>query len=229
VVASNESTTDIPIEMQTALESLIKNAKPSRGGLSVLDLVVRKPKGDRLRPYRDFVVPREKAQSNPRNLINRGRSIARFTRRNDPTSLKVTKGFEPDFKNGIVERSRSRSGLYGGVLRRFRILSVNRQVQYYFFAGKKHVWLMPPQAITTDFSNYGVRTVDVVADDDLCIPGYEYHHYEDTPDGPELYSQIPSGFAGETCPYDEDKADASPWLDRIPMIRAFRRQVLGPA
>ncbi len=226
VVASNESTTDIPVEMQSALELLIRNAKPSRGGLSVLDLVVRKPPGDRLRPYRDFIAPRQKAQSNPGNLINRGRSVARFTRRNDPTSLKIVAGYEPDFKNGIIERTRTRSGLYGGVLRRFRILSVNREIQYYFFAGKKHVWLMPPQATTTALSSYGVRTVDVVADDDLFIPGYEYHHYEDSSDGPVLYSQIPPGFAGEVCPYDEDKADASPWLDRIPLIKQFRRQVL---
>jgi hypothetical protein len=46
-------------------------------------------------------------------------------------------------------------------------------------------------------------------------------------DPPALYSQIPVGFAGETSPVDELRADASPWLDRVPVIRDFRRRVLG--
>ena len=43
----------------------------------------------------------------------------------------------------------------------------------------------------------------------------------------ELYTQIPTGFAGEVCELDDAKADASPWLDQIPMIKEFRRKVLG--
>ena len=108
----------------------------------------------------------------------------------------------------------------------FRILSSNRKVQYYFIAGPKHAWIIPPQALTTELSSYGVRTISVVADDDLFIPGYEYHHYEETNNGVELYSQIPKGFAGEICPVDDAKADASPWLNQIPVIREFRRVVL---
>ena len=170
--------------------------------------------------------PREKAAANPRNLINGGRSIARFRRKNDPTSLVFTKGFEPDFDKGVIEKSDSVSKLYGGNLQRFRILSVNRKIQFYFVAGPRHAWMFPPQALTTELSSYGVRTIDVVADDDLFIPGWEYHHYEETKNGVKLYSQIPDGFAGETCPVDDAKADASPWLDQIPVIRKFRREVL---
>ena len=224
MVESQEATTDLPLEMQTAVESLVAYARKPRGSVEILELVLKK--SNRVEPFRDFTDPREKAQSNPKNLINRGNSIASFSRQNDPASLRIAKGFQPDFKNGIVERSHFKSRIYGGKLIRCRVLSQNQLVQYLFFAGPHHVWIIPPQATTTELSSYGVRTIDVVADDDLFIPGYEYHHWEETPNGPELYSQIPAGFVGETCPYDEAKADASPWLNKIPVIKRFRKEVL---
>ncbi|MFK7765848.1 MAG: hypothetical protein AB8B55_01310 [Mariniblastus sp.] len=226
MVVSAEATTDLPTEMQTAVESLIKLSPKPPSAKGILDLVLKRAANDRVEPYQEFVAPRRLAQSNQQNLINRNRSIARFTRRNDPHSLKFTAGFEPDFKNGIIEASKSKSRLYGGTLRRFRILSSNRQVQYFFIAGATHVWIFPPQATTTELSSFGVRTIDVIADDDLFIPGYEYHHFEETKNGPELYSQIPPGYAGEVCAADDAKADASPWLNEIPIIQAFRREVL---
>ena len=227
MIVSNEATTDLPLEMQTAVEGLLGFLKRPMNGKGILDLVLRKSPGDRIEPYRDFVAPREYAASNPKNLIHRGRNVLRFARRHVPESLKIVKGFEPDFQSGIIERGASKSRLYGGRLQRFRVLSTNKKVHYYFFAGAKHVWTAPPQALTTELSSYGVRTIDVVADDDLFIPGYEYHHYEETARGLELYSQIPAGFVGEECPLDDAKADASPWLDRIPLIQRFRKEVLG--
>lgn len=228
MVESIESTTDLPLEMQSAVEGLLGLASKTRkGSEKMLQWILRQGPSDRVEPYHDFVAPRQKAAANPRNLINRGRPVAWFSNTSDPTSLKFTRGFEPDFSNGIVERSTSRSKLYGGKLRRFRILSTNEKIQYYFIAGPKHVWIIPPQATTTQISSYGVRTIDVIADDDLFIPGWEYHHFEETQDGLELYSQIPPGFAGEVCPHDDAKADASPWLDQIPIIQQFRRDVLN--
>lgn len=226
MIVSNEATTDLPLEMQTAVEGLLEYSRRPMNGKGILELVLRKSPDDRIQPYRDFTAPRRLAAANPKNLIYRGRRIARFTRRHVPESLKVVKGFEPDFLNGIIERGHSQSRLYGGKLLRFRILSSNRKIQYYFFAGAKHVWIAPPQALTTQLSSFGVRTVDVGADDDLFIPGYEYHHYEETRNGLELYSQIPEGFVGEICEIDDAKADASPWLDRLPWVQQFRQQVL---
>ena len=115
------------------------------------------------------------------------------------------------------------SSLYGGPVRRFRILSRNRLVQYLFMAGPRHVWIIPPQATTTELSSFGVRTIDVAIDDDLCVPGWEYHG------GADDLDQIPRGYAGERNPRDPSRADASPWLDRLPVIRAFRRAVLARA
>ena len=55
---------------------------------------------------------------------------------------------------------------------------------------------VPPQALTTELSSFGVRTIDVEAADDLCVPAMEYHYLDDWEDPPVLYSQIPAGFAG---------------------------------
>ena len=128
--------------------------------------------------------------------IHGGRSIARFTRKHDPTSLRFVAGYEPDFEAGILEVASSQSRLYGGEVERFRILSRNRKIQYLFLASPRHAWIVPPQATTTELSSYGVRTIDVVADEDLFVPGYEYHYVDTDEDPPVLVSQIPAGFVG---------------------------------
>jgi hypothetical protein len=222
-----ESTTDLPLEMQTALETINRKCRHPLTDEDALFLVLRGAPSSRTAAYRDFTEPRRRAQADRRNLIHGGRSIARFTRKNDPTSLVIVRGFEPDFAKGIVETSESKSAMYGGMLQRFRILSRNRKVQYLFIAGPKHAWIIPPQATTTELSSYGVRTVDVVADDDLFVPGFEYHYFDEAVDASEHFSQIPEGFAGAMCEHDDDRADASAWLDQIPIIREFRRKVLG--
>ena len=67
------------------------------------------------------------------------------------------------------------------------------------------------------------------ADDDLFVPGYEYHFVDPNQDPPALYSQIPEGWAGPASELDDARADASPWLDRIPIVEAFRKKVLRPS
>ena len=141
-------------------------------------------------------------------------------------ALRFTAGFEPDLRKGILEVSSSTSRLYGGRLRRYRILSKNREVQYLFMAGSKHVWIIPAQATTTELSSYGVRTIDVDADEDLFIPGFEYQEGYGPQDVRSVLHQIPEGFAGAANELDPSRADASRWLDRLPVIREFRRLVL---
>ena len=123
--------------------------------------------------------------------MNGGRPIAWFERRNDPSSLCFADGFAPDFAR-VVDVARSASRMYGGAIRKLRILSKNRRVQYQFVAGPRHVWIIPAQALTTELSSYGARTIDVIADEDLFVPGYEYHYLERG----ELYTQIPRGLRG---------------------------------
>jgi hypothetical protein len=117
------------------------------------------------------------------------------------------------------------SRLYGGEIRKFRILSTNRTIQYQFVAAPRQVWIVPPQALTTELSSFGVRTIDVNADDDLFVPGYEYHFLDDSLDPPELYSQIPAGFAGGISEVDPARADASPWNERLPVLQEFRKAI----
>ena len=78
---SAESTTDLPLEIQTALETLSRKVQRVLYDEVALDLVLRRGGLDRLEPYRDFTEPRRRASANPRNLINKGESIARFIRK----------------------------------------------------------------------------------------------------------------------------------------------------
>ena len=178
---------------------------------------------NRMAPYADFTGPRRRAMSDPRNRVNRGRPIARFARASDPSSLRFVKGYEPDFGRGVLEVHKLESRMYGGLIRKHRILSRNRRIQYQFIAGPRQVWIVPPQALTTELSSYGVRTVDVEAPEDLCVPGYEYHYL----DGDELHTQIPEGFAGAPSEVDPSRADAAAWLDQLPVIREFRKALLS--
>jgi hypothetical protein len=223
---SNEGTTDLPLEIQTALEEVCHAAKPIPKDEVAVAMVLRRGPDSRVAPYRDFAGPRQRAAADRRNLVNGGRPVAHFTRHGDPRSLKFVRGFEPDFRRGVVEESASTSRLYGGPLRRFRIVSTNKEAQYLFIAGPRQVWIASCQATTTELMSFGVRTVDVVVDEDLLIPGYEYHFMDDSEDPPELVSQVPEGFAGAVSEVDASRVDTSAWLDRLPVIRRFRR-VLG--
>ncbi len=221
---SHESTTDLPLEVQDAFEQQNRGAKLVRYDPDAVPRVLRRAPDDRISAYSSFTAPRRRARANPRNLVNGGRPVARFARTGDPTSLRFARGFEPDFSRGVLEENVLHSSLYGGPVRRFRILSRNRRIQYLFMAGPRHVWIIPPQATTTELSSFGVRTIDVAVDDDLCVPGWEYHGGAD--EGLAGLDQIPPGYAGERHPRDPSRADASPWLERLPVIRAFRRSVL---
>jgi len=216
---SAEETTNLPYEMQAAMDDVSHRSPKSRRDPNILFLILRNAPSDRVWPYRDFEAPREKAMSKPSNRINNNEPIAWFTRANDPTSLKIAGGFEPDFRKP-VDMSRSRSTFYGGDIRKLRFASRNRQVQYLFVQGPQHVWIIHPQALTVELSSYGLRTVDVNADDDISIPGYEFF---DNDGSGEIDDQIPAGFAGDVCPYDPDRADASPWNHRLQIVKAFRR------
>ncbi|MEE2673956.1 MAG: hypothetical protein VX466_09180 [Myxococcota bacterium] len=223
---SAEQTTDLPIEVQPALEELCRRPRRIPTDVAALGLVLRRAPDARLDPYHDFSAPRRRAREDRRNLVNGGRRVAWFTRAGQPESLRFAKGFEPDLGRGVLHHSVIRSRLYGGRVDRYRILSTNRRIQYEFMAGPRNVWIVPAQATSSELSTYGVRTIDVVAADDLYVPGYEYHYMDETVDPPELVTQIPAGFAGAANPLDESRADASPWLDRLPIVKAFRRKIM---
>lgn len=215
---SAEETTNLPYEMQAALDDVSQRGPRARTDERVLFLFLRNAPSDRLRPYHDFEAPRQRASKLPANRINNNRPIAWFTDDHDPESLQIEPGYEPDFQ-AVIDVSDSRSMMYGGDIRKYRIASRNRRIQYLFVAGPHHVWLVHPQSVTVELSSYGLRTIDVIADEDLSIPGYEFF---DNAGGGEVDDQIPPGFAGPVCPFDVDRADASPWNERLPVVRAFR-------
>lgn len=218
-----EETTNLPLEIQGALDGLSRLPEKIVRDERAIDLVLRRAPDDRVEPYADFTKARREAASEKRNLVNGGRPVARFTRRHDPGSLRFTTGYEPDFAGGLLDVDEASSRLYGGRLRKFRFLSTNRRIQYQFMAAPAHVWIVPPQTLTTELSSYGVRTLDVNADDDLFVPAFEYHYMDDSERPPKRYSQIPEGFAGPQSLVDPARADASPWLEALPVIREFRK------
>lgn len=221
---SAEETTNLPLEVQAALDTVSRRSRAVRDRRAIEWVLRRAPDG-RFEPYRDFSGPRAEAMADPRRRINGGRDIAVFERENDPTSLRFVDGFEPDFDRGVVAQSASGSNLYGGGVTKYRIVSRNRKIQYQFIAGPRQVWIIPPQTLTTELISYGVRTIDVNAPEDLCVPGYEYHFYDDSEDPPVLHSQIPVGFAGAASEVDPARADASPWIEEMPVIREFRKKL----
>jgi len=221
---SAEETTNLPFEMQAALDDVSQRGPRKQNDHRILLQVLRNAPPDRVWPYQDFEAPRARAMSVRANRINNDRSIAWFTDDDDPRSLQIEPGFEPDF-TAVIDVSASRSSMYGGEIRKYRIASMNQQIQYLFVVGPHHVWLVNPQAFTVELSSYGLRTVDVVADEDLGIPGYEF--FDNAGTG-EIDGQIPPEFAGPACPVDPDRADASPWNERLPIVRAFRRSMRIP-
>ena len=223
VVVSDEATTDLPFELQHALEQLNQQGRRVPFDEAVLPLVLRTTTADRIPAYADFTAPRRRAAEDPARRIHGGRPVVYFRRPGDPGSLTIAQGYEPDWSSGVVELTRLRSSFYGGPVRRFRVVSANRIIQYLFYLAPRHTWAIPPQTQETELSSYGVRTIEPLVDDDAFVPGYEYHFVDDSVSPPVLHSQIPEGFAGRLHPRDENRADASAWLERLPLIRDARR------
>jgi len=213
---SVEETTNLPYELQFVLDDLSHRRKRRRDD-AAMALVVREAPSGRIQPYADFCAPRRRAAALWRE--NGGRPVARFLRRGDPESLRFAPGYEPDLEDGLVESGTAPSAYFGGPVEKVRVVARNRRVQYLFLHGPRHVWMAPPQLLSTRLSSYGVRVDDVPADEDAFLPGYEYHDAEE--------SQIPRGYAGPQHPEDPDRADASPWLEALPVVRAFRARIGG--
>lgn len=226
MLVSDEATTDLPLELQSALDTVAQRAVRIRTDHRAPARVLRNAPEHRVQAYADFYAPLRRAAADPRQRINRGRPIAWFDRSGDPTSLVFAPGFAPDFAGGVVEHTTSDSRLYDGRLDHYRILSANRLVQYLFIAGPHQAWIIPPQATSQALTSFGVRTIKVVFDDDLCVPGFEYHYLDTTTDPPVQVSQIPAGYAGAQAALDPARADASAWIEQLPVVREFRRAVL---
>jgi hypothetical protein len=226
---SAEETTNLPLEIQSALDTASRRVKRPPRDLRAVELVLRRAPAHRVAPYEDFAGPRRRARARRGDRVHGGRPVAWFERPGNPASLRFAPGFAPDFAKGVLEVAHSRSRLYGGDVHKYRILSRNRGIQYQFLAAPRHVWIVPPQTLTRELMSYGVRTVDVVADEDLFVPGYEYHFLDDSLDPPVFHSQIPAGFAGAASEVDPARADASRWLDALPVVQEFRKAVRPPA
>lgn len=221
--SSAEETTNLPFELQASLDAISRRVRRAREDKNAIELILRRAPDNRIRPYTDFSGPRRRAMARTRDRINGGREIAWFEREDDPESLRFEHGYEADFSAGLIDTNFLRSRMYGGDVFKYRILSRNRIIQYTFVAAPSQIWILPAQTVTTELSSYGVRTIDVHADENLFLPGYEFHYIDNSGQQPALHSQIPAGFAGAPSEIDPSRADTSPWNDALPVIREFRR------
>ncbi len=219
---SAEETTNLPFEIQTALDQVSRRVKAPRPDRQALSLVLKNAPDDRVEPYADFSKPRRDAMKVKSKRINNNQPVAWFTNDTDPRSLKFARGYAPDFKSGLIASSSSRSKLYGGSILRFRICSQNRRIQYLFMRAPTQSWIIPPQPVELDLMSYGVHKVDANVDEKLCIPGYEFHFPDDEEDD-GLFSQIPKGYAGASSTIDPQRADASPWTHQMPVMNEFHQ------
>ncbi len=219
---SAEETTNLPLEIQAALDTASRRSPRSVADADALGLVLRNAPANRVEPYQDFAAPREAAMRDASLVINNGKPIAWFETSDDPSSLKFTKGFEPDFVDGLIDESESSSYFYGGDILKSRFMSVNRKIHYMIVSAPEHVWLIPPQSTLASLTSYGVRPIDVEIDERVCLPGYDFHFLDTELDPPELHSQIPAGFAGDPNPVDADRADTKRWNEAMPVVAEFR-------
>ena len=222
-LVSDEDSTNLPYELQAAFDRASRAKRPVRDEQAVA-LVLRNGPPSRLEPYADFTAPRRRADRE--TPLNGNRPVARITRRGDPASLRFAKGFEPDLAHGLLEVTAAASRLYGGAIRKVRVRSRNGKIQYQFVVSPTHVWLNPPQALSRELTTFGLRALHVRADDDVFLPGFEYHFVDHTLDPPELHTQIPTGYAGEPSEVDPERADASAWIEALPIVKEFRRRLL---
>ena len=228
VLYSAEETTNLPLEIQCALDTVSRKAGRVRRDLRALGLVLRKAPDGRVAPYPDFSEPRRRARARRGSRVHGGRagglvrSAARS--RNRCASRRASS------RTSRAASSRSASRRAASTAATCGSSASSREMHRSSTSSSRRrasVWIIPPQPLTTELSSYGVRTLDVETDEDLCVPGYEYHYVDEDEVPPRLYSQIPEGFAGAASDVDPARADASPWLDRLPVIREFRRKVLG--
>jgi hypothetical protein len=88
-VKSVESTTDLPFEIQTALEAVSRRTVRVRDEKNALHLVLRRAPSHRMQAFADFTTPRRRAAANPRNRIHGGRKVAFLRDQADPSSLVI--------------------------------------------------------------------------------------------------------------------------------------------
>ena len=119
---SAEETTNLPFEIQAALDDASQRYARRQNDHRVLSLILHNAPSSRVHPYQDFEGPRTRAMKSARNRINNNRPIAWFEDENDPRSLRFEPGFQPDFRRAL-DVSSSRSTMYGGAIRKYRFAS----------------------------------------------------------------------------------------------------------
>ena len=150
--------------------------------------------------------------------------IGDFAQSGIPESFQFSDpGLRPD---QLVETYDGYAPLYGRV-RYYRVLSADKRVQYIFCGamladGKGGVKgaFMPVSVQATDRSlnRFGQRAIPIMIAQDAMVALYEYP--QEVPYGND------NDFAGAPHPNDYDYVDASAWVMRGPLVRAFIENIM---
>lgn len=89
---SDEASTDLPLEMQAALEALARRRPIVPTDHLAPVRVLRNAPPSRVCAYADFTTPLRRAAADAKQRINGGRPIAWFRRGGDPESLVIARG-----------------------------------------------------------------------------------------------------------------------------------------
>ena len=112
----------------------------------------------------------------------------------------------------------------------FHPIAVDGELEIFFRFRQTRIFLLGESAEPV---NVGRKTLGQLL---LALEGVDYvlkvhepaaEFMEDGEEGATLHSQIPTGFAGAASEFDDFRADTSPWLEKMPVIREFRRKVLA--
>ena len=107
--ASAEETTNLPFELQAALDDLSRRGGKARPDHRAIGLVLRRGPDGRVEPYADFSQPRARAIAG--GEFNDGQPVAWFDDPARPASLRFAKGYAPDLRHGLLDTAVSRSNL----------------------------------------------------------------------------------------------------------------------
>jgi len=91
--ASAEETTNLPFELQAALDDLSRRGGRARPDHRAIALVLRRGPDGRVEPYADFTRPRDRAIEN--GEFNDGHPVAWFDHPLRPASLRFASGYAP--------------------------------------------------------------------------------------------------------------------------------------
>ncbi len=207
--ANGEITTDVPGEIEQALNGIVARSQLNDDNYQAYDMVLPflERKEDIPDSFADVI-------TNP--AVNDDNPIGHFKDDNDPSTFEFESGYEPNFNSGLIETYDDVNKLYGPV-KVYRFVSVNRKIQFKFIVdakGRKFVGSI--QSTEEKITSYGTRSEIVHADRKL------YAAVLRNMNGGSI--SIPARYIGPIAA--GNYSDISAWTNALPFFKEFEAKYL---